>query len=168
MRQWNTVSQELTRRGVEIDYLNATINGLRRMLKEDAQRGLARDPASVKRFNDELDENERLLKQRQEEVVELRRQIEIGRAQIGIGDARYQSDAQARVTFRDALEREVQLAAQGQGGGGAQRYAVEGAARPRAVARRWKTVSSSSSRSSNSRSPDGIGRGRRRRSKPSA
>src|SRR5207244_1931937 len=35
MRQWNTLSQELTRRGVEIDYLNATINGLRRMLKED-------------------------------------------------------------------------------------------------------------------------------------
>ncbi|MDF2696055.1 MAG: hypothetical protein K0S65_4438, partial [Labilithrix sp.] len=124
-RQWNTVSQELTRRGVEIDYLNATINGLRRMLKEDAQRGLARDPASVKRFNDELDENGRLLKQRQEEVVELRRQIEIGRAQIGIGDARFQSDAQARVTFRDALEREVQLAAQGQGGGGAQRYAAK-------------------------------------------
>lgn len=122
-RQWNTVSQDLTRRGVEIDYLNATINGLRRMLKEDAQRGLARDPASVKRFNDELDENERLLKQRQEEVVGLRRQIEIGRAQIGLGDARYQNDAQARVTFRDALEREVQLAMQGQGGSGAQKYA---------------------------------------------
>jgi len=123
MRQWNTVSQDLTRRGVEIDYLNATINGLRRMLKEDAQRGLARDPASVKRFNEELDENERLLKQKQEEVVDLRRQIEIGRAQVGLGDARYQNDAQARVTFRDALEREVQLAAQGQAGGDAQRYA---------------------------------------------
>ena len=128
-RQWNTVSQELTRRGVEIDYLNATINGLRRMLKEDAQSGLARDPASLKRFNEELDENERLLKQKQDEVVELRRQIEIGRAQIGLGDARYQSDAQARVTFRDALEREVQLAAQGQAGADAQRYAskVQGA-----------------------------------------
>lgn len=124
-RQWNTVSQELTRRGVEIDYLNATINGLRRMLKEDAQRGLARDPASIKRFNDELDENERLLKQRQEEAAELRRQIEIGRAQVGLGDARYQNDAQARVTFRDALEREVQLAAQGQAGSNAQGYAAK-------------------------------------------
>jgi tetratricopeptide (TPR) repeat protein len=122
MRQWNHVSQELTRRGIEIDYLNATINGLRRMLKEDAQRGLARDPSSIKRFTDELDENEKLLKQRQEEAAELRRQIEIGRAQIGLGDARYQNDAQARVTFRDALEREVQLASQGQGGAAAQRY----------------------------------------------
>jgi tetratricopeptide (TPR) repeat protein len=123
MRQWNTVSQDLTRRGVEIDYLNATINGLRRMLKEDAQRGLARDPASVKRFNDELDENERLLKQKQDEVIDLRRQIEIGRAQIGLGDSRYQSDGEARVTFRKALERELQLAAQGQAGAGAQKYA---------------------------------------------
>ena len=123
MRQWNSISQELTRRGVEIDYLNATINGLRRMLKEDAQRGLARDPGSVKRFNDELDENERLLKQRQQEAGELRRQIEIGRAQIGLGDARYQSDAQARVNFRDALETEMKLAQQGQGGNDAGRYA---------------------------------------------
>jgi len=124
-KQWNNVSQELSRRGVEIDYLNATINGLRRMLKEDAQRGVARSPNDVTRFNAELDENERLLKQRQGEVVELRRQIEIGRAQIGIGDARYQNDAVARVQFRDALEREVQLASQGQGGAGAQRYAAK-------------------------------------------
>jgi tetratricopeptide (TPR) repeat protein len=121
-RQWNTISQELTRRGIEIDYLNATINGLRRVLKDDAHRGVARDPATLKRFNDELDDNEHLLKQRQEEAVGLRRQIEIGRAQIGLGDSRYQNDAQSRVSFRDALEREVQLAAQGQAGGGAQSY----------------------------------------------
>lgn len=136
MRQWNTVSQELTRRGVEIDYLNATINGLRRMLKDDAQRGVARDPATLKRFNDELDENERLLKQRQAEIATLRRSIEIGRAQIGLGDARYQNDAVARVRFRDALEREVGLAAQGQGGGGAQKYA----ARVRAALEQARTV----------------------------
>src|SRR4029078_3451481 len=101
----------------------ATINGLRRMLKEDAQRGVARSPEDVKRFNAELDDNEKLLKQRRTEPDELRRQIEIGRAQIGIGDARYQNDAVARVSFRDALDREVQLASQGQAGGDAQRYA---------------------------------------------
>ena len=123
MRRWNTASQELTRRTVEIDYLNATINGLRRMLKDDAQAGIARDPATLKRFNDELDENERLLKQRHAEAAELRRQIEIGRAQIGIGDSIYQNDALARVNFRDALDREVMLASQGQAGGSAQSYA---------------------------------------------
>ncbi|HEY8075513.1 MAG TPA: tetratricopeptide repeat protein, partial [Labilithrix sp.] len=121
-RQWNTVSQELTRRGVEIDYLNATINGLRRMLKEDSQRGVQRSPSDLQRFNAELDDNEKLLKQKQDDVKELRRQIEIGRAQIGIGDARYQNDAVARVQFRDALEREVQLASSGAAGGSAQKY----------------------------------------------
>ena len=125
MKQWNSVSQELTRRGVEIDYLNATINGLRRMLKEDAQRGLARDQNSIARFNTELDENEKLLKEKQASLADLRRQIEIGRAQIGLGDARYQRDAEARVSFRDAIEHEVELASAGQGGGDAQKYATK-------------------------------------------
>jgi tetratricopeptide (TPR) repeat protein len=121
--QWNTVSQELSRRAIEVDSLNATVNGLRRMLREDAQRGVARDPMSVKRFQVELDANEHELKLYQQEVVELRRQIEIGRAQIGLGDARYQNDAVARLRFRDLLDREVQLASAGQAGGGGQRYA---------------------------------------------
>jgi hypothetical protein len=121
--QWNTVSQELTRRGFEVDSLNATVNGLRRMLREDAQRGVARDPAAVKRFQAELDANEHELKLFQQEVVELRRQIEVGRAEIGLGDARYQNDAIARMQFRDLLDREVQLASAGQAGGGGQRFA---------------------------------------------
>lgn len=123
MRQWNTVSQELTRRSLEVDQLQAIVNGLRRMLKDDAQKGIARDPASVARFTAELDANEKDLKRYREQITELRRYIEIGRAQIGLGDSRYQADAQARAQFRDLLEREAQLAAAGQAGGGAQRYA---------------------------------------------
>jgi uncharacterized protein involved in exopolysaccharide biosynthesis len=41
----------------------------------------------------------------------------MGRAQIGLGDARYQKDASARDGFRDALDREVQLASGGAAGG---------------------------------------------------
>lgn len=123
LKQWNHVSQELTRRTVEIDNLQATVNGLRRMLKEDAQRGVTRDPATLQRFQNELVDNERVLKESRDKVVELRRAIEIGRVQIGIGDSRYQADAAARVQFRDALEREVQLAATGAAGSSAQKYA---------------------------------------------
>jgi len=121
-RQWNTVSQELSRRTMEIDQLRATINGLRRMLKEDGQRGVARDPQSLARFQAELDANEHDLRLFEQQATEIRRQIEVGRAQIGLGDARYQSDAGARVQFRDLLEREVQLVAGGQAGADAQRY----------------------------------------------
>lgn len=122
-KQWNTVSQELSRRTIEMDQLHATVNGLRRMLREDGQRGVARDPVSLQRFQAELDANEHDLKLFQQQSVELRRQIEIGRAQIGLGDARYQNDATARAQFRDLLDREVQLASSGAGGGNGQRYA---------------------------------------------
>jgi tetratricopeptide (TPR) repeat protein len=121
--RWNALSQELTRRTMEIDSLHATINGLRRMLSDGPQQGITRDPASMQRFQAELDANERDLKRYGDAIVEVRRQIEMGRFQIGLGDARYQNDAVARDQFRDLLEREVQLASSGGAGGGAQRFA---------------------------------------------
>ncbi|HZU84142.1 MAG TPA: tetratricopeptide repeat protein [Polyangiaceae bacterium] len=123
--QWNRLSQELTRRASEVDSLHATINGLRRMLSEGPIGGVVRDPASVGRFQAELDANEHNLKLFTEEIAELRRQIDFGRAQIGLGDARYQHDAAARTDFRQVLEREVELASGGAAGGGAQRFAIQ-------------------------------------------
>lgn len=122
VRQWNTTSQQLSQANLQVDQLQAVVNGLRRVLKEDAQHGVARDPDSIKRFNDEIDANEKLLKQFHEDVAVLRRQIEVGRAQIGLGDSRYQNDAALRGQFRDLLEREAQLASSGQAGSGAQAY----------------------------------------------
>jgi len=121
--QWNRVSQDLTVVNQQDDQLQAVVNGLRRMLKEDAQRGVTRDPATVKRLNDQIDEDEKKLKDIREVASNLRRAIEIGRAQIGLGDARYQSDAEARLHFRDSLERETGGASRGEAGGGAQKYA---------------------------------------------
>ncbi len=123
MKQWNTLSQELTRRMQEVDQLQAAVNGLRRMLREDGQRGVMRDPTSMARFTAELDANEHDLKLYTEQAAVLRRQIEVGRAQIGLGDARYQNDAVARARFRELFEREVQLAQSGSAGGDAQKYA---------------------------------------------
>ncbi len=123
--QWNEVSQALSQRNIEVDTLNATINGLRRVLKEDAQRGVARDPAAVARFNAEIDANEHELRLYRTQMDELRRQIETGRAQIGLGDARYQNDAVARASFRDAFDREVRLAGAGQAGDRPRGFAVQ-------------------------------------------
>ncbi|HEX4512411.1 MAG TPA: tetratricopeptide repeat protein [Polyangiaceae bacterium] len=121
-QQWNAVSQKLTQTTQEIDQLQAVVNGLRRMIKEGPAQGVTRDPDSIKRFNNEIDENERLLKQYQEAASILRRQIEVGRAQIGLGDARYQVDAQTRATYRDTLDREISLAQGGAAGRDAQAY----------------------------------------------
>jgi tetratricopeptide (TPR) repeat protein len=124
-RQWNKVSQELTLRAQEIDVLQATINGLRRVLKEDAQRGVARDPATLDRFNREIDANERDIKRMRERAAEIRRLIEMGRAQVGLGDARYQHDALARREFSELLRREVELVAGGGAGSGAAKFAAK-------------------------------------------
>ena len=121
-QQWNEVSQALTSRNLEIDQLQAIVNGLRRMLRDDAQKGVARDPTSVARFQAEIDQNEHDLKIFHQEADELRKQINFGRAQVGLGDARYQNDAQARGQFRDLLDREVQLAVSAQAGVRAQSY----------------------------------------------
>ncbi len=121
-KQWNTLSQELSRRMLETDQLQAVVNGLRRLLKEDSERGVTRDPVSLQRFQAEIDANEHDLKLYREEATVLRRQIEVGRAQIGLGDARYQNDALARAQFRDLLDREVQLASAGQAGSDGAKY----------------------------------------------
>jgi len=113
-QQWNSVSQKLTANMLEADQLQAVVNALRRVIKDGPAQGVTRDPDSIRRFNQEIDENERLLKQYRAEGDILRRQIEVGRAQIGLGDARYQNDAQTRTSYRDLLDKEVSLA---QGGG---------------------------------------------------
>jgi SMC interacting uncharacterized protein involved in chromosome segregation len=92
------------------------------MLRDDAQKGVARDPNAISRFQTEIDQNEHDLKIFHQEADELRKQIDFGRAQVGLGDARYQNDAQTRGQFRDLLDREVQLAVSGQGGVRAQSY----------------------------------------------
>jgi tetratricopeptide (TPR) repeat protein len=123
--QWNELSQELTRRTQEVDQLNAVVNGLRRVLKDNSISGVTRDPAAISRFNASLDEETRFLKVSQEQITELRGQIELGRAQIGVGDARYQADAQARIAFRDALDREVTLVVDGKAGRDSQVFAAQ-------------------------------------------
>jgi tetratricopeptide (TPR) repeat protein len=120
--QWNTLSQELTRRSTEVDALQATVNGLRKMLSDAPQQGVARSPADLQQFQAELDANEKDLKRYHDEITELRRQVEMGRAQIGLGDARYQNDALARQQFRDLLDQEVRLASSGAAGGDAQSF----------------------------------------------
>jgi tetratricopeptide (TPR) repeat protein len=121
--RWNDLSQELSRRSFEVDSLQASINGLRRLIADGPQQGVAREPATVQRFQAELDANERDIQRYRDGIIDLRRQVETGRAQIGLGDARYQNDAAARNDFRDLVAREVQLASSGAAGGSVEPFA---------------------------------------------
>jgi tetratricopeptide (TPR) repeat protein len=115
-RQWNTVSQALQRLNLQVDTAQATVNGLRRVIKESPQAGVVRDPQATAYFERELIQHERELAFYRKQVEGLRKTVDIGRAQVGYGDQRFVEDDQVRRAYREALGREVWLAAQGAGG----------------------------------------------------
>jgi tetratricopeptide (TPR) repeat protein len=123
-RQWNKSSQGLQVLLLEIDRLNAIVNGLRRVLKEADQHGVTPDLASRERFRVEIDANERELARYRRQVEEYREVIVLGRAQSGFGDQRYVDDDEARRRYRELLRREFSLLAAGQAGESAKSYAA--------------------------------------------
>ncbi len=116
MKQWNGVSQALQRLNLQVDTLQATINGLRRVLREGSQSGVVRDPASVARFEQDLAQSEAELAQHRQLMESLRKGVTAGKLQVGFGDQRFVEDAEVRRAYREALGREVDLAAAGAGG----------------------------------------------------
>ncbi|MCC6552713.1 MAG: tetratricopeptide repeat protein, partial [Polyangiaceae bacterium] len=123
LKQWNTASQGLQRLNLQVDTLQATINGLRRVLREGPQAGVVRDPSSVARFEQELAQNERDLALYRQQMDALRKMVSAGRVQVGFGDQRFIEDAQVRKAYRDAIVREVELASAGAGGAKLAAYA---------------------------------------------
>ena len=116
LKQWNAVSQSLQRLNLEVDTLQATVNGLRRMLREAPQAGVVRDPATVVRFERELAQTELEVASHRQQVDGLRKLVGAGRVQVGFGDQRFVEDDQARRAYREALDNEVRLAASGAAG----------------------------------------------------
>ncbi len=123
MRQWNTASQGLQRLNLQVDTLQATINGLRRVLREGPQSGVVRDPSSVRRFEEELAQNERDLQLYRAQMEALRKMVGAGKVQVGFGDQRFIEDAEARRAYREAIGQEIRLAAGGAGGDKLRAYA---------------------------------------------
>jgi tetratricopeptide (TPR) repeat protein len=122
-KQWNGVSQKLQQLTLQVDQLQAIVNGLKRALREGPSRGVVRDPASLQQFEAELAQNEADVGLYKKEMAELRKIIEVSRVQVGFGDQRYVEDAETRVAFRRVLSDETRLAAGGAGGRGAVGYA---------------------------------------------
>ncbi len=121
--QWNLVSQQLQRLTLEADKLQAIVNGLHRVLKDADQYGVVRDPESRRRFEAEIEANERDLKGYRQRIKEYQEAVDMGRVQIGFGDQRYIDDDNVRAQFRQLFSREVQLVASGQDNGSAREYA---------------------------------------------
>jgi tetratricopeptide (TPR) repeat protein len=122
-KQWNSVSQKLQQLTLQVDQLQAIVNGLKRALREGPVRGVVRDPQSTKQFEAELTQNEADISVYKTQMTDLRRMIDMSRTQVGFGDQRFIEDAEVRVAFRRVLAQETRLAAAGAAGRGAVGYA---------------------------------------------
>jgi tetratricopeptide (TPR) repeat protein len=122
-KQWNSVSQKLQQLTLQVDQLQAIINGLKRTLREGAIHGVTRDLASQREFEAELTQNEHDIGVYKQEMDALRKMVDSGRAQVGFGDQRFVEDAEVRVQFRRVLNEEVRLVRGGAAGGSANSYA---------------------------------------------
>jgi tetratricopeptide (TPR) repeat protein len=122
--EWNSVSQKLQQLGMQVDTLQAIVNALRRVIKDSATQGVVRDPASVRRLEDELAANERDIALYRHKVSEIRKLVDAGKMAAGFGDQRFAEDASVRAMFKQMLTKEAQLAAQGNGGAKASPYAL--------------------------------------------
>ncbi len=122
-KQWNTASQGLQRIDLEIDTLQATINGLERMLTDGPQQGIVRSPQQLQMYRHSLEEQKRLVAGYRAEAAELRKITEAGKIQVGFGDKRFLEDEQVRKQYAQLLWKEVRLSAQGAGGGELAAYA---------------------------------------------
>jgi tetratricopeptide (TPR) repeat protein len=122
-KQWNGVSQKLQQLTLQVDQLQAIVNGLKRALREGPVRGVVRDPASTHQFEAELTQNEADIAVYKTQMNDLRKAIEMSRMGVGFGDQRFIEDAEARVAFRRVLSQETRLVAGGAAGRGAIGYA---------------------------------------------
>ena len=122
-RQWNKASQELKRIELEVDTLQATINGLERVISDGPTQGVVRSPQDLESYRRSLEEQKKLVVQYHEAAVELRRVIEAAKLQVGFGDKRFVEDEEVRKQYTRALWREVKLAEQGEGGADLGAYA---------------------------------------------
>lgn len=122
-RQWDRVAQHLHEVMLEIDRLNAKINGLKRLVREADRHGVELDPAGRQRFEAEIQTHEAELSSYRKQVAAYRDDVDNGRAQIGFGDQRYADDEATRRRFREVFSREVVLSLGGQDSGSAAAYA---------------------------------------------
>jgi tetratricopeptide (TPR) repeat protein len=122
-QQWNGVSQQLQQATIEVDRLNAITNALRQLLMDPGKQGVSLEPTARQRMQAEVDANQADVQTYRDRVAQLRHVIELGRAQVGLGDQRYVDDAETRTRFLQVFGREVALTASNPGDPAAGAYA---------------------------------------------
>ena len=122
--QWNKASQELKRVELEVDSLQATINGLERVISDGPTQGVVRSPQDLESYRRDIAEQKTLVANYQASALGLRRVIEAAKLQVGFGDKRFSDDERTRKEYAAALWREVKLSDAKNGGPDLAAYAA--------------------------------------------
>jgi hypothetical protein len=122
-QQWNGVSQRLQQLTIEVDRLNAITNALRQLLLDPGKQGVSLDSSARQRMQAEVDANQADVQTYRARIAQIRHVIQLGRAQVGLGDQRYVDDAETRARFLQVFGREVALSASSRGDPDAAAYA---------------------------------------------
>jgi tetratricopeptide (TPR) repeat protein len=121
--RYRALARELGQLRVELLGMDARVTATRRYVDDTAAE---RDPEGVAATMGELAHQGQAIDDYRERIVELERDIETARLQVGVGDARYRRDDQLRDEYSQLVERERQLLASMGGRGLAETDALFG------------------------------------------
>lgn len=104
--EFTTLGQELQRNEQRVANLEAMLAAMRRYLRDNPN---PRGNVDLSGLNNEITQHETAITSYRARISELRRQITAGRAQVGVGDPRYQRDLEIAREYRDLLVRQMEI-----------------------------------------------------------
>ncbi len=139
--KWDETSQTLQQLSLQTDQMRATVNGLRRVLRESDEFGITLSASRRAELTLELRASERDLDVYQKQISELRDAVERGRLQVGFGGSQYEEDERVKQQLSSFVGREMRIAATGESGEAAQEYSRLAMATLARIARAEKRLS---------------------------
>lgn len=106
--RYQALQRELGKLNVEVMGIEARITATRQFL---AQSGAELDAEANESLRSEVEAQEQAVQAYREQIVQLQRLVEAAQLQVGVGDARYERDAELRTEYEALLQRERQLLA---------------------------------------------------------
>jgi TolA-binding protein len=116
LERYRELEGELRRMEVELLGIEARVTALERYMADSASRGEQVDESGRQALHTELTQQRAMVAQYRQAIGETRLLIERARVQVGIGDDRYQRDAELREQYARLVARERELL-RAQGGG---------------------------------------------------
>ena len=115
LRRWNRLARDLDWLKLQIDSLDVLAARLQGATQNPEGYGLELNPDKVAELLSTLEETRRDHLRFEQTINDFQKLVQVKRLEVGVGDEASEEDARLRAEFRELLEREVMLAATGNG-----------------------------------------------------